>query len=164
MIRTLNPQVRYIGTDDHISDLFESQYILPEGMAYNSYLISDEKVAIMDTTDDATADAWKENLREALAGRTPDYLVVHHMEPDHSFLIAWALAEYPALKLVCSAMALRMLPQFFEGIALEGRTVTVGEGDVVIMDSTTRYAAPSSSTRPSVHVPPMKVMLRSSSR
>ena len=131
MIRTLSTQVRYIGTDDHVSDLFESQYILPDGMAYNSYLILDEKVAILDTTDDATADAWKENLREALAGRTPDYLVVHHMEPDHSALIAWALAEYPALKLVCSAMALRMLPQFFEGIALEGRTVTAGEGDVL---------------------------------
>ena len=93
MIRTLNPQVRYIGTDDHVSALFESQYILPDGMAYNSYLILDEKVAILDTTDDATADAWKENLRESLANRTPDYLVVHHMEPDHSALIAWALAE-----------------------------------------------------------------------
>ena len=80
MIRTLNAQVRYIGTDDHVSDLFESQYILPEGMAYNSYLILDEKVAILDTTDDATADAWKTNLREGLSGRTPDYLVVHHME------------------------------------------------------------------------------------
>ncbi|MBQ6437643.1 MAG: MBL fold metallo-hydrolase [Bacteroidales bacterium] len=131
MIRKLNDQVHYIGTDDHTSTLFESQYILPEGMAYNSYLILDEKVAILDTTDCVTADAWKANLREALGGRLPDYLVVHHMEPDHSALIAWALAEYPGLKLVCSAMALKMLSQFFEGIDVSGRAVTVGEGDTL---------------------------------
>ena len=131
MTRMLNNQVRYIGTDDHISDLFESQYILPEGMAYNSYLIRDEKVAILDTTDGATADAWKTNLHEALAGRTPDYLVVHHMEPDHSALIAWALGAYPTLKVVCSDMAIRMLGQFFEGLDLAGRTVAVKEGDML---------------------------------
>ncbi len=131
MTRILNDQVRYIGTDDHISDLFESQYILPEGMAYNSYLIRDEKVAILDTTDGATADAWKANLHGALAGRTPDYLVVHHMEPDHSALIAWALGTYPALKVVCSDMAIRMLGQFFEGLDLAGRTLAVKEGDML---------------------------------
>ena len=131
MTRMLNDQVRYIGTDDHISDLFESQYILPEGMAYNSYLIRDEKVAILDTTDGATADAWKANLHEALSGRTPDYLVVHHMEPDHSALIAWALGAYPTLKVVCSDMAIRMLGQFFEGLDLAGRTLAVKEGDLL---------------------------------
>ncbi|MBR4212710.1 MAG: MBL fold metallo-hydrolase [Bacteroidales bacterium] len=131
MTRMLNDQVRYIGTDDHISDLFESQYILPEGMAYNSYLIRDEKVAILDTTDGATADAWKANLHEALSGRTPDYLVVHHMEPDHSALIAWALGAYPTLKVVCSDMAIRMLGQFFEGLDLAGRTLAVKEGDML---------------------------------
>lgn len=131
MTRILNDQVRYIGTDDHISDLFENQYILPEGMAYNSYLIRDEKVAILDTTDGATADAWKANLHEALAGRTPDYLVVHHMEPDHSALIAWALGAYPTLKVVCSDMAIRMLGQFFEGLDLAGRTLAVKEGDML---------------------------------
>ena len=131
MIRTLSAQVRYIGTDDHESSLFESQYILPEGMAYNSYLILDEKVAILDTTDGVTAEAWKANLREALGGRTPDYLVVHHMEPDHSALIAWALSEFAALKVVASDMALRMLGQFFEGLSLEGRTMAVKEGDIL---------------------------------
>ena len=75
MIKNITDSVKYIGTDDLNLDLFESQYVVPEGMAYNSYLIVDEKVAIMDTTDDATASAWKENLAEALGGRTPDYLV-----------------------------------------------------------------------------------------
>ena len=88
MIKNLSDKVRYIGVDDLDLDLFESQYIVPEGMAYNSYVILDDKVAILDTVDARKADEWKANLKEALAGRTPDYLVVHHMEPDHSALIA----------------------------------------------------------------------------
>ena len=131
MVRQLSDKVRYIGTDDHVSDLFESQYILPEGMAYNSYLILDEKVAVLDTTDAVTGEAWKANLLEGLGGRTPDYLVVHHMEPDHSALIAWALAEFPQMKLVAGAMALQMLPQFFEGLRTDGRTQAVKEGDTL---------------------------------
>ena len=131
MVRQLSDKVRYIGTDDHVSDLFESQYILPEGMAYNSYLILDEKVAVLDTIDAVTGEAWKANLLEGLGGRTPDYLVVHHMEPDHSALIAWALAEFPQMKLVAGAMALQMLPQFFEGLRTDGRTQAVKEGDTL---------------------------------
>ena len=128
MIRNLSDKVKYIGVDDLDLDLFESQYIVPEGMAYNSYLILDDKVAIMDTADARKADEWKDNLKEALSGRQPDYLVVHHMEPDHSALIEWVLKEYPALTLVASAKAIQMLGQFFEGIQIEGRTLAVKEG------------------------------------
>ena len=128
MVRNLSDKVRYIGVDDLDLDLFESQYIVPEGMAYNSYVILDEKVAVLDTADARKADEWKANLTEALAGRKPDYLVVHHMEPDHSALIAWALDEFPSLALVASAKAIQMLEQFFEGIQIEGRTLAVKEG------------------------------------
>ena len=131
MIRQLNQNVAYIGSDDLDIDLFESQYIVPEGVSYNSYLILDEKVAILDTSDARKADEWKESLAGALAGSKPDYLVVHHLEPDHSALIAWVLKEYPEVTLVAGAQALRMLPQFFAGIALEGRTLAVKEGDVL---------------------------------
>ena len=128
MIRNLTDKVKYIGVDDLDLDLFESQYIVPEGMAYNSYVILDDKVAVLDTADARKADEWKQNLLEALAGRQPDYLVVHHMEPDHSALIAWALAQFPSLTLVASAKAIQMLEQFFEGIQIEGRTLAVKEG------------------------------------
>ncbi len=128
MIKNLNDKVKYIGVDDLNLDLFESQYIVPEGMAYNSYLILDDKVAIMDTADARKADDWKANLMEGLAGRKPDYLVVHHMEPDHSALIAWVLAEFPNLTLVASAKAIQMLGQFFENLNVDGRTLAVKEG------------------------------------
>ena len=128
MIKNLSDKVRYIGCDDLDLDLFESQYIVPEGMAYNSYLILDEKVAIMDTVDARKADEWKSNLKEALSGRQPDYLVVHHMEPDHSALIEWVLKEYPGVMLVASAKAIQMLGQFFENLNVEGRTLAVKEG------------------------------------
>ena len=131
MIRNITPSVRFIGVDDLNLDLFESQYIVPDGMSYNSYVILDEKVAVLDTADGRMGPEWKANLVEALDGRTPDYLVVHHMEPDHSALIAWLLAQYPSLTLVATAAALKMLPQFFEGIALEGRTLAVKEGDTL---------------------------------
>ena len=135
MIKNLSDKVRYIGVDDLDLDLFESQYIVPEGMAYNSYVILDDKVAILDTADARKADEWKANLREALAGRQPDYLIVHHMEPDHSALMAWTLAEFPALTLVASAKAIQMLEQFFEGIQIEGRTLAVKEGSVLELGS-----------------------------
>ena len=131
MTRKLSDNVIYIGSDDLDIDFFESQYIVPEGVSYNSYLILDEKVAIMDTSDGRKADEWKESLGEALSGRTPDYLVVHHMEPDHSALVDWTLRQYPGVQLVASAQAIRMLPQFFPGIDLEGRTLAVKEGDVL---------------------------------
>ena len=131
MVKSLNESVKYIGVDDLDLDLFESQYVVPEGMAYNSYLILDEKVAILDTVDARKGEAWKVRLAEALDGRKPDYLVVHHLEPDHSALIAWALEAYPGMTLVAGVKALQMLPQFFEGLALEGRTQAVKEGEVL---------------------------------
>ncbi len=130
-MKNLGNNVFYIGVDDTKSDLFESQYIIPDGISYNSYLIADTKVAVMDTADDVMAEEWKSNLREALNGRQPDYLVVHHMEPDHSALAKWVLDEWPTAKIVASAKAIQMLPQFFEGINLEGRTVVVKEGDLL---------------------------------
>lgn len=121
--------IRYIGVDDLDIDLFESQYVVPEGMSYNSYVILDEKIAVMDTVDARKGEEWKANLTAVLDGRQPDYLVVHHMEPDHASLIAEAVNTYPAMKVVLSAAAAKMLPNFFEGTDFEGRVLSVKEGD-----------------------------------
>ncbi len=136
--------IKYIGVDDLDIDLFESQYVVPEGMSYNSYLIEDEKIAIMDTADRRKAEEWKANLTAALAGRKPSYLISHHMEPDHASLIAEALEAYPEMQLVCSAQALKMLPNFFDGFPFEGRVLTVKEGDTLSLGSHTLHfiAAP----------------------
>jgi flavorubredoxin len=123
--------IQYIGVDDTDLDLFESQYIVPNGISYNSYLIEDEKIAIMDTVDKRKSDQWWANLDQALAGRTPDYLVVQHMEPDHAGNIADAMERFPQMKIVATARAIGMLPQFFEGVDFEGRTVAVGENDTL---------------------------------
>ena len=123
--------IQYIGVDDTDLDLFESQYIVPNGISYNSYLIEDEKIAIMDTVDKRKSDQWWVNLDQALAGRTPDYLVVQHMEPDHAGNIADAMERFPQMKIVATARAIGMLPQFFEGVDFEGRTVAVGENDTL---------------------------------
>ena len=127
----ISDTIKYIGVDDLDIDLFESQYVVPEGMSYNSYLIDDEKIAIMDTADRRKGEEWKANLKAALGDRQPDYLVAHHMEPDHSALIAWMLETYPGLQLVCSAQAAKMLSNFFEGFNFEGRVMTVKEGDTL---------------------------------
>ena len=121
----------YIGVDDTDLDLFESQYVIPNGISYNSYLIMDEKIAIMDTADYRKMDEWMGNLRTALAGRTPDYLVVQHMEPDHAGCIAEIVEEYPNVKIVASARAIQMLPQFFEGKDFSQNTIAVKEGDTL---------------------------------
>ena len=127
----ISDTIKYIGVDDLDIDLFESQYVVPEGMSYNSYLIDDEKIAVMDTADRRKGEEWKANLQAALNGRQPDYLVAHHMEPDHAALIAEMLETYPGLQLVCSAPAVKMLPNFFEGLNFEGRVITVKEGDTL---------------------------------
>jgi flavorubredoxin len=127
----ISDTIKYIGVDDLDIDLFESQYVVPEGMSYNSYLIDDDKIAVLDTADRRKGEAWKANLKKALNGRQPDYLVAHHMEPDHAALIAEMLGTYPGLQLVCSAQAVRMLPNFFEGFNFEGRVITVKEGDTL---------------------------------
>lgn len=129
----ISDTIRYIGTDDLDIDLFESQYVVPEGMSYNSYVILDEKVAVMDTVDARKGTEWKTNLAAALNGRQPDYLVVHHMEPDHASLIAQTVEAYPGLKVVLSAAAAKMLPNFFEGTDFEGRILTVKEGDTLCL-------------------------------
>ena len=131
MIRPISDNIRYIGVDDAHLDLFENQYTVPEGMSYNSYVILDKKIAVLDTSDDRTAAEWMQNLEGVLDGRRPDYLIVHHMEPDHSSCTAALLEKYPSLTLVATAPALKMLPQFFEGVSLEGRTRAVGEGDTL---------------------------------
>ena len=127
----MSDTIKYIGVDDLDIDLFESQYVVPEGMSYNSYLIDDEKIAVLDTADRRKGEEWKANLKAALGNRQPDYLVAHHMEPDHSALIAWMLETYPGLQLVCSAQAAKMLANFFEGFNFEGRVMTVKEGDTL---------------------------------
>ncbi len=127
----ISETIKYIGVDDLDIDLFESQYVVPEGMSYNSYLIDDEKIAVLDTADRRKGEEWKANLKAALNGRQPDYLVAHHMEPDHAALIAEMLETYPGLQLVCSAQAVKMLPNFFEGLNFEGRVMTVKEGDTL---------------------------------
>ena len=129
----ISDTIKYIGVDDLYIDLFESQYVVPEGMSYNSYLIDDEKIAVMDTADRRKGEEWKAYLKKALNGRQPDYLVAHHMEPDHAALIAWMLETYPNVQLVCSAQAVKMLPNFFEGFDFEGRVITVKEGDTLAL-------------------------------
>lgn len=127
MNRDITPTIKYIGVDDTTLDLFESQYIIPNGISYNSYLILDEKVAIMDTVDRRMSEEWWRNLDEALDGRTPDYLIVHHLEPDHAGNIATAMAKYPDMQIVASHKAIAMMPQFFENVDFSGRTIAVSE-------------------------------------
>ena len=131
MTSNVTEKIKYIGVDDTTIDLFESQYIVPNGISYNSYLITDEKVAIMDTVDLRKSEDWWTNLEEALEGRTPDYLIVQHMEPDHAGNIAKALEKYPDIKVVASAKAIQMMPQFFEDTDFNGRTLAVKEGETL---------------------------------
>ena len=133
----ITSSIKYVGVDDLDIDLFESQYQVPDGMAYNSYIILDEKVAIMDTADARKGAEWWANVEAALAGRTPDYLVVHHVEPDHASLIAEVLVKYPQCKVVATAKALQMMPQFFEDIDFNERGIAVKEGDTLSLGAHT---------------------------
>ena len=125
----ISDSIKYIGVDDKTIDLFESQYLVPNGISYNSYLILDEKVAIMDTVDKRKTDEWLENLDRELNGRTPDYLVISHLEPDHASNIEVVSEKYPSMKLVGNAKTFSMLPQFFPDFEFADKTVTVKEGD-----------------------------------
>jgi len=120
--------IKYIGVNDHDIDLFEGQYVVPNGMSYNSYVILDEKIAVMDSVDQNFGEEWLKNLEAALEGRKPDYLVVHHMEPDHSANVANFLEHYPEAVVVSSAKAFTMIKQFF-GYDYADRRIVVGEGD-----------------------------------
>ena len=126
--------IRYIGVNDHEIDLFEGMYIVPNGMAYNSYVILDEKVAVMDTADRNFVGEWLQNLSDALEGRKPDFLVVHHMEPDHSAGIAAFAEEYPEAKIVATAKAFTMMKNF-TGRDYADRAVVVKEGDTLDLGS-----------------------------
>lgn len=130
----ITSDIRYIGVNDHDIDLFEGQYAVPNGMAYNSYVIMDEKIAVMDTVDGAFCGEWLGNLEKELSGRTPDFLVVHHMEPDHSANIAAFAEKYPAAKIVASRQAFVMMKQFFgtdyadrQVVAAEKSTLELGK-------------------------------------
>ncbi len=125
MIKHVTDSIYYVGVDDKDIDLFENQYIVPNGMAYNSYVIDDEKIVIMDMVDVKCAEEWYANLDEVLKGRQPDYLVMSHLEPDHSANLTEVLKRYPELKVVSNAKLLAMIPNFFPDIDLTGRTITV---------------------------------------
>ncbi len=140
--------IKYIGVNDRNIDLFEGQYIVPNGMAYNSYAIIDEKIAIMDTVDAAFTDEWLDNIKNALEGRTPDYLVVQHMEPDHSANIVSFVNVYPDAKIVSSAQAFKMMKNFF-GTDFADKQIVVGEGSTLCLGTHTLTFV----TAPMVHWP-----------
>lgn len=124
----ISDAIKYIGVNDKDIDLFESQYIVPNGISYNSYVILDEKICVLDTVDKRKTDEWVANLENVLDGKTPDYLIINHLEPDHASNIQLLADKYPDMKLVGNAKTFNMLPQFFD-IDLTDRTVTVKEGD-----------------------------------
>ena len=156
---TISENIIYIGADDKTLDLFESQYIVPNGVSYNSYLILDDKIAIMDTVDARATDEWFNNLENALAGRTPDYLIVSHMEPDHAANIAKAAEKYPDMQIVANAKTFPMMKQFF-GTDFAGRNVTVAEGDTLSLGSHTLTFV----MAPMVHWPEVMVAYESSEK
>ena len=145
---TITKDIRYIGVNDHTIDLFEGQYVVPNGMSYNSYAIMDEKVAIMDTVDQNFTQEWLDNIEKTLEGRKPDFLVVHHMEPDHSANIHAFLTAYPEATVVSSAKAFTMMKQFF-GTDYADRRIVVGEGSTLCLGKHTLTFV----TAPMVHWP-----------
>lgn len=152
--------IKYIGVDDTDIDLFESQYIVPNGVSYNSYIIMDEKVAIMDSVDSRKYNEWAANLEAALQGRQPDYLIVQHMEPDHAGSVANVAARYPEMKIVASARAIGMLPQFFHDTDFPHRTIAVKEGDTLSLGNHTLQFF----TAPMVHWPEVIVTYEQSEK
>lgn len=134
---TISDSIKYIGVDDTTLDLFESQYIVPNGVSYNSYVILDEKIAVMDTVDARKTDEWFSNLTNTLNGRTVDYIVISHLEPDHAANIQMLAEKYPQAKLVLSTKAKAMLPQFFDIADLDSRCMAVAEGEELSLGSHT---------------------------
>lgn len=151
--------VRYIGADDTTLDLFEGQYPIPNGVSYNSYVILDEKVAVMDTVDRRATEKWLENLERELEGRRPDYLVIQHLEPDHAANIGELARRYPEMTLVGNAKTFSMLPQYFPA-DYTGRTLTVKEGDTLSLGSHTLTFV----MAPMVHWPEVMVSYESSEK
>ena len=151
--------IKYIGVDDKTIDLFESQYIVPNGISYNSYVILDEKICVLDTVDKRMTDEWFANLEKTLDGKEPDYLIIDHLEPDHASNIKALADKYPDMKLVGNAKTFNMLPQFFD-IDLTDRTVTVKEGDSLSLGEHTL----SFYMTPMVHWPEVMVTYESSEK
>ena len=151
--------VRYIGVDDTTIDLFESQYVVPNGVSYNSYLILDEKVAVMDTVDRRATEEWLANLERELNGRKPDYLVVHHMEPDHAANVQVLAEKYPEMQIVGNAKTFTMMERFFT-FDLTGRKVEVKEGSTLSLGSHTLTFV----MAPMVHWPEVMVSYESSEK
>ena len=145
----ISDAIKYIGVDDADLDLFESQHMLLNGMAYNSYVILDEKTAVMETADIRKTEAWRENLLEVLKGRTPDYLIISHMEPDHSANIEMMMRMFPNLTLVCTVMASNMLKQFFDFELEKDHLIVVKDGDTLCLGEHTLQFI----TAPMVHWP-----------
>lgn len=151
--------VKYVGVDDKTIDLFESQYVVPNGVSYNSYIIMDEKIAIMDTVDRRGTEEWLANVEKTLGGRTPDYLVVQHMEPDHAGSIKILAEKYPSMQIVANAKTFPMMHNFFE-MDLSGREVVVKEMDTLSLGSHTLTFV----MAPMVHWPEVMVTYESSEK
>lgn len=156
----ISDSVIYIGADDHDIDLFESQYVVPNGVSYNSYVIIDEKIAVMDTADPRVTDVWFDNLEKALDSRKPDYLVVQHMEPDHAGNIKKLAEKYPEMKIVGNAKTFPMMKQFFTIDGLDDRSVVVKEGDTLSLGSHTLQFV----MAPMVHWPEVMVTYEQSEK
>ena len=144
----ITDDIRYVGVNDHQVDLFEGQYVVPNGMSYNSYIIFDEKIAVMDTVDINFTEEWLNNIEAALEGRKPDYLIVQHMEPDHSANVVNFLKKYPEAKIVSSQKAFKMMKNFF-GTDFEDNRLIVGDGDTLSLGEHTLTFV----TAPMVHWP-----------
>lgn len=156
---TISDAVRYVGVNDKDIDLFESQYIVPNGVSYNSYVILDDKIAVMDTVDARKTDEWLGNLEAELGGKSPDYLIISHLEPDHSGSIQAVTEKYPEMKLVGNSKVFAMLPQFFD-LDVEGKKVVVAEGDTLELGSHTLTFV----MAPMVHWPEVMVEYESSEK
>ena len=141
---TISDAIRYIGVDDKDIDLFESQYVVPEGVSYNSYVILDEKIAVMDTVDARGMEGWEDKLLQTLNGKKPEYLIISHLEPDHAGSIGRMVELFPEVKLVASAKAIAMLPQFFEDKLDAQEKIAVKEGEELSLGTHTLvfYMAP----------------------
>ena len=159
MNNNISDSVKYIGVDDTTIDLFESQYVVPEGVSYNSYVILDEKTAVMDTVDKRGMKQWEDNLINALDGRKADYVIVQHMEPDHAGSLARLLELYPDITVVGNAKTFVMINQFFENIDIKN-TLTVKEGDTLSLGSHTFTFV----MAPMVHWPEVMVTYESSEK
>lgn len=154
----ISDSIKYIGASTYDLDLFEGQYILENGMAYNSYVILDDKIAVMDTVDKIVSEQWCENLKAALDGKAPDYLIVQHLEPDHSANIKTLVDMYPDIEIICTAKAKAMLPQFCD-VNLD-KVTSVGEGDTLSLGSHTLTFV----MAPMVHWPEVMVSYESSEK